>query len=122
MNFEEWLNLENAALKVIEDFGVAGIRVEAGEMSSVQRVAALREKARAMDARPDDPVLEPDDERRAVQLSGHGADDEDEDMEQLLALLRRYRRRSRSAARDARPPQSDLDFYTRCAAESTRLA
>ena len=121
MNFEEWLNLENAALKVIEDFGVAGIRVEAGEMSSVQRVAALREKARAMDARPDDPVLEPDDERRAVQLSGDGADDEDEDMEQLRALVRRYRRRSRSAARDARP-QSDLDFYTRCAAECTRLS
>lgn len=63
-----------------------------------------------------DPVLAPDDERRAVQLSGDSTDDEG--MDELRALATTRRRRS---ARDTRPV-SDLEFYQRCAAATTRLS
>lgn len=166
MNFQEWQKLENDALKVIDDFAAAGLRVPAsashGEaLSTLERAAYLGNRARAMDAAPRtgrpvrpvpplrpqqqvpsrkatglfdalrafrgpcsvapvpdsaDPVLAPDDERRAVQLSGDSA--EDEGMDELRALATKCRRRS---ARDTRPV-SDLEFYQRCAAATTRLS
>jgi hypothetical protein len=115
--------------------------------AAVLRPEAVYDTVVAMDAaRPNaDPKLAPDDERRAVQLSGEDEDnmgklrtvlrsdeDEDEDMEQLRELIedacrrsrpRRevvYRTRRRAKAADARP-ESDLEFYTRCAKASTQL-
>lgn len=160
MDFEEWKKLNSAAVKVIDDYAAAGIRIPpGGPESTLARVALLQNRARAMDSALDDELLYrvmrngrivhgPASLSRCRRFVGDRADPRmkvvkcreygqpfplniprgsAEDVVLPVPELRNSRasepaitgRHSRAA--DAQP-QSDLEFYQRCAAECLRLA
>ena len=124
MNFEDWQEMENAALNVIDTFAAAGVRVPTSHgtaLTSIDRVVYLKGRARAMDAAVGDilpvPVNSPRRPTKRVVRRAY-------DMVRPVPLHQKQpakRVGHRCGASDSRP-QSDLDFYTQCAAESTRLA
>jgi hypothetical protein len=163
MDFEDWKQLNNAALGVIDDFAAAGIRIPpGGPDSTLARLAQLQNRARAMDAGLDDELLYrvmrngrivhgPASLSRCRRYVGDQAAQHNpawkivkcqeygqhfpvsiprssaEDVVLPVPVLRNPRASEpaitgrHSRAVDAQP-QSDLEFYQRCAAECLRLA
>jgi anti-sigma28 factor (negative regulator of flagellin synthesis) len=133
MDFETWQKMETAALKVIGDFAAAGIRVTAttsngDSMTTLERVGYLKNKSRATDARPTR-----DSADAILPVSVDGEADEAVKAQRMDHAIRAIRTRriaqlktkiagSRGLRATDAGPQSDMDFYTQCAAECTRLS
>lgn len=132
MNFETWTQMQDDAMEVIDRFAAAGIHVPParnGEeaLNTLERVAVL--KNRAMDARRLD-----EGERAVMSQRQENEEDEARDeeenynnysdeelMDALREIRRMLRRRDRVRADDARL-ETDLEYYSRCAAASMGLA
>ena len=168
MNFEEWQETERAALRVIGRFAALGVKAPTGlrsrasgdNMSTLERVVYLKDRARAMDAAfwdDDGSAIQPIPVRdkfsslpKNVQnLAARHAElrsdlvytdnspeliarvkEQIHDVEsELSALGYRWDKKLGYVRHDPRNlratdahPGSDLEYYNRCAAESTRLA